>query len=347
MKKLVSMLLIGAMLALTGCGAAAEAPQDAEAVTETESSTADSTVTIVKEDAEADSEVVAAVTEAEENAVALESTYENVAYATGSDAQVCDIYLPEGTAPFPVMVVIHGGAFALGSKTDENIMKIVDASVAHGYATVSIEYRKNSEANFPGAVADTKGAIRFIKANAKEYGFDEDDITIWGVSAGGYLAAMTALTGNVAELSADVYDYEGYDSDVQAIVDYFGPIHFTEQEQDFEELGITPGEGDDLISFLTAFMGFDMNGDINKANESWWGVYVDRLPEDLELKVWISHGISDMHIPYTQSVHFAEDLKTILPEEDIHLELFEGEAHSSDVYYTPENLEKVFLFLEE
>jgi len=39
-----------------------------------------------------------------------------VPYAAVSPAQVMDIYLPEGDGPFPVVVLIHGGAFRMGDK---------------------------------------------------------------------------------------------------------------------------------------------------------------------------------------------------------------------------------------
>ena len=75
------------------------------------------------------------------------TTYTNVAYATTSSAQVMDIYLPNGTGPFPVVVIIHGGAFMMGSKSGEAAN--CAALTAQGYAAVSIDYRLSGEAQFP------------------------------------------------------------------------------------------------------------------------------------------------------------------------------------------------------
>ena len=53
-------------------------------------------------------------------------TIENVPYASVSPSQVMDIYLPEGDGPFPVVVLIHGGAFKMGDKQMEKVMLFFD-----------------------------------------------------------------------------------------------------------------------------------------------------------------------------------------------------------------------------
>lgn len=362
-KNLISCILAASLVLMTGCsfqsdgaakpsgaeGAATEAVEESENGTETNAAgtltAEDPVVTLVPKDAEPDEELSTAVQEAESNGASVDQEYKNIRYASQSTSQVCDIKLPEGDGKFPVILVIHGGGFMLGSKDDPELQSIIDAAIAHGYATVNAEYRGYDEANFPGALSDIKGLVRFIKANADQYRLDPENITVWGASAGGYLAAMTALTANVGELSGDVTDHEGYVSDVKALVDFYGPIHFTETNADFEEIGISPEQDTSLINFETAYLGFDMNTDLTRADKSWWGTYIDQLPDDFDIKVWISHGTGDNSIPYTQSVHFASDLKAVLPEEHIHLELFDGADHAATVYYQPENLEKIFQYL--
>jgi acetyl esterase/lipase len=49
-------------------------------------------------------------------------------------------------------------------------------------------------ATYVDGVADVGSAIGFLRAHAAEYGIDASRIALWGESAGGYLAAMAALT---------------------------------------------------------------------------------------------------------------------------------------------------------
>ena len=62
-------------------------------------------------------------------------------YAGISQAQKRDIYLPpEGNGPFPIVLHIHGGAFAIGDKRDIHLMSFL-SGLERGYAAVSVNYR--------------------------------------------------------------------------------------------------------------------------------------------------------------------------------------------------------------
>ena len=77
----------------------------------------------------------------------------DIRYAHTSPAQQLDIYLPEiGDGPFPVLLSIHGGAFAIGDKRDPQALPFL-GSLSRGYAVVSINYRLSGEAIFPGRPA--------------------------------------------------------------------------------------------------------------------------------------------------------------------------------------------------
>lgn len=102
----------------------------------------------------------------------------NIAYASNSKAQVCDIYLPEGVEKAPVIVLVHGGGFMFGDQGMHVILPVIDKALENGYAVVSVDYRKATEAVFPAALGDVKAAVRFVKAHAMEYGFDPERIAI-------------------------------------------------------------------------------------------------------------------------------------------------------------------------
>ena len=73
-----------------------------------------------------------------------------------------DIYLPDhGDGPFPIILHIHGGGFAIGDKRDIHLVPYLRA-LQRGYAVVSVNYRLSDEAIFPAAVMDVKAAHSLV-----------------------------------------------------------------------------------------------------------------------------------------------------------------------------------------
>lgn len=262
----------------------------------------------------------------------------NVSYASNSDAQVCDIYFPEDAQTAPVIVLVHGGGFAFGDQAMPIIQPVIESALSHGYAVVSVDYRKSSEAVFPAALSDVKAAVRFVKAHAAEYGFDTDHIAVWGESAGAYLSLMTALTPEVSELNGDVTDYGEMSSGVQALVSFYAPVEFYTL---YEEAGKPDSAAD---SFESKFLGQNILEDRDAAYKTYWETYADRIPEDLY--VWIQAGDSDRRVPCTQSANLAQRLADYLPAGNIHYSLIAGADHEDALFYTDENLDAVFAWLE-
>lgn len=96
------------------------------------------------------------------------------------------------TTPRPAVVFVHGGG--LRSGFPEMHTRQASALAAEGYVTASIDYRVYPETHWPGALEDVKCAVRWVRANAVGLGVDPGRIAVVGGSAGGYLAALTALT---------------------------------------------------------------------------------------------------------------------------------------------------------
>lgn len=262
----------------------------------------------------------------------------NVAYASDSSAQVCDIYRPENVEKAPVIVLVHGGGFMFGDQKMDIIQPIITKALAHGYAVVSVDYRKASEAVFPAALADVKAAVRFVKANAADYGWDAEKITVWGESAGAYLSLMTALTPDIAELNGDITDNDTIPGNVQALVSFYAPV-------EFYTLYSEAGKPDSAAgSFESKFLGQDIMADKDATYKTYWETYADQIPANL--KVWIQAGDSDQRVPYTQSEHFAERLVDYLPAENIQYSLIPGADHEDPLFYSDENLDAVFTWLD-
>ena len=162
----------------------------------------------------------------------------------GQDVRL-DLDLPEeGNGPFPLVIMIHGGGWSAGTRSNFFSPELVE----QGFAVASIDYRLAPDSKFPAFIQDTKSAIRFLRAHAAEYHLDGNRFGLWGSSAGGHLAALAALSGPSA--GWDVGDYLNVSSEVQAVVDWFGPTTFQGLENASESAKETVNRafgGDSLV----------------------------------------------------------------------------------------------------
>jgi arylsulfatase A-like enzyme/acetyl esterase/lipase len=127
----------------------------------------------------------------------------NVTYARYGDRTLeMDIYRPKAAwGELPAVVCIHGGGWAKGNRTSH--AKVAQALAARGYVAATISYRLSGEAPFPAAIHDCKAAVRFLRANAKQYGIDSENIGAIGLSAGGHLTALLATSPGVEQLEGE------------------------------------------------------------------------------------------------------------------------------------------------
>lgn len=141
-----------------------------------------------------------------------EKTELNVAY--GADGlQKMDVYLPAGrnTTTTKVMIMIHGGGWTQGDKSEFTAYVDTLKRRLPGYAIFNINYRlATGSANFfPSQENDVKAALDFIYSKRNEYAIS-DKYVLLGGSAGGHLALLQA------------YKYTS-PVKVKAVVDFFGP----------------------------------------------------------------------------------------------------------------------------
>jgi len=124
------------------------------------------------------------------------------------------IYVPGGSAPFPVVAYFHGGGFVLGSldthdRICRRLCRVSEALV------VSVDYRLAPEHRFPAALDDCMAVTHWLAEHAADLRGDRDRIAIAGDSAGGNLTAAVALASRADDgpgLAAQVLLYPVIDA---------------------------------------------------------------------------------------------------------------------------------------
>jgi acetyl esterase/lipase len=105
------------------------------------------------------------------------------------------VYRPVGasaTARVPGILMIHGGGFVIGSVEAEHAGAALTA-IGTGAVVVSVDYRLAPEHPYPAGLHDCYVALRYLHAEADALGVDPERVALIGASAGGGLAAATAL----------------------------------------------------------------------------------------------------------------------------------------------------------
>ena len=111
----------------------------------------------------------------------------------GTDGEIpARVYKPKGTGPFPVIVFFHGGGWVF-FRLDAYDPICTHLCASTECMVVSIDYRLSPEYKFPAAVNDCLDATRWFAAHCEEWHGDTTRLFLAGDSAGGNLAAVTAI----------------------------------------------------------------------------------------------------------------------------------------------------------
>jgi len=262
------------------------------------------------------------------------TAHRDLAYVSnGHERQKLDLYLPEkAEGPLPLIIWIHGGGWQSGSK--ENCLPLRSGFVLKGYAVASINYRLSGDAPFPAQIEDTKSAIRWLRAHAKEYRLDPDHIGVWGSSAGGHLVALAGTSGG--EKSFDVGEILEVSSRVQAVCDFYGPT-------DLNAFVATPGYERHAKADApeVKLLGGTIQDNPDKVARLNPVTYVS--PDDPPFL--ILHGDKDPVVPIGQSRLLLEALQKAGVA--VEFKVVEGAGHGGPGFQKPENEGMVSAFFEK
>ncbi|QDU71086.1 Prolyl oligopeptidase family protein [Mucisphaera calidilacus] len=194
----------------------------------------------------------------------------------------------------------------------------------HGFAIARIEYRLTTESDlfnsvrFPAQIHDVKGAVRFLRANAENYNIDPERFAAVGSSAGGHLAALLGVSANHPQLEGNTGGNLNQPSNVQAVVDLFGPSNLL-------TMGGWHDQPDSPESRLIDWDLGDLKHNLENPNPPYPLIATitrDASPvyhvDPTDPPFFIAHGTADTTVPYTQSTELNDALVAANVPVDFH-----------------------------
>lgn len=141
---------------------------------------------------------------------------------------------PTPSGPVPVVVWIHGGGWLFGSRLHgPGTEPVCRALLERGMAVALVEHRFSGEAHFPACLHDIKAAVRWLRRFGASVGVNGAAIGVWGVSSGGHLAALVAMSGTddrpdepLDQRLEGTVGATGWSSNVAAAVAWCAPTDF-------------------------------------------------------------------------------------------------------------------------
>ncbi len=122
-----------------------------------------------------------------------------------ADRTIDVAYYPVERKDAPLLLGMHGGGFVFGGSALDDDMWVAIRD-ALGVNVASIEYRKCPDYQWPAPVEDVFECACYLKEHADEYGFDPEQMSVIGFSAGANLAATACLKAK--QMGIDLYKYQ-------------------------------------------------------------------------------------------------------------------------------------------
>ena len=204
-------------------------------------------------------------------------------------------------------------------KADGQVMPMLEG-LKRSYAVVAAHCRLGDEAKLPARIHDVKAAVRWVRAEAAPHSFGPRRIAAWEGSAGGYLATMLGVTSGVKEFVDLSLGNAEQSSDVQCVVDSYGPTDFPGLDEWLVESSLTsqPGmEHHAAISPESLLPGEQITRVPDRAQAAHPETYM--MPATIP--VFAQHGTRDSVIPDQCSINLATRLAQMAGSHRVQLEL--------------------------
>lgn len=108
-----------------------------------------------------------------------------------------DVYRPDDDTQYPMILMIHGGAWSTGDKW--NLGLHAKELAKAGFVVVANNYRLAPKYKYPVQLDDCRAALKWSREHAQKWNADASRVGFWGYSAGGQLAALLALQPDASQ----------------------------------------------------------------------------------------------------------------------------------------------------
>ncbi|HIG28348.1 MAG TPA: alpha/beta hydrolase [Verrucomicrobiales bacterium] len=131
-----------------------------------------------------------------------------------------DIFTPRGNANARAIVVVASGGWSSNRSKIRDLGRagLFEVLCNHGYHVFAVRPGSISRFSAKDMVTHVEEGIRWVKTQANEYGFHPEHIGLFGASAGGHLASLTAVTNDSTTPQND--------ASVAAVAVFFPPTDF-------------------------------------------------------------------------------------------------------------------------
>ncbi|MHB8874099.1 MAG: alpha/beta hydrolase [Myxococcaceae bacterium] len=229
-----------------------------------------------------------------------------------------DVYRPREPGPHPSVLYVHGGGWVVGHRRTNRFM--LTRLAAAGWVVFAIAYRRPPRFPLPAAVVDCKAAVAWIREHGQEHGAAPSTVVLYGESAGGHLAALTALTPGEKVFQPG---FEQTDTRVQGAMVFYGVTDL-----------IGPFERRDHRT-LTLLLQY---GVVRQPLEEGRLLYQSLDPTSCDVTdtppTLVVQGTADMMVPVQMSRRFCDRLRS-LGARDVHLLEVPFASHAFDIFPSP------------
>lgn len=235
----------------------------------------------------------------------------------------------------PVVLLVHGGGWVGGSRTDYRFMQ--NALAQQQFVTVSIDYRLSPDSVFPAQVEDAKCAVRWLRENAHQYRMDTRRVVAMGASAGAHLVALLGTTQGMPQFEGSG-GHANQSSSIDAMVLHGGPYNLGPLVR---EMSAHP-TADSPASLKAVSMLLGGNTDSN--SQAYRGASPATYASPKSAPALLLHGQHDTVVPHSQALSFDALLRAKGVSSDV--VIMDGAGHGDFGSNPGPVIEKLLLFIK-